>query len=172
MFQHGTNWRFGLNYSQTLERRFAKSFNQRRSLEYLEAITQAKLAGDSVILTVLVSYRELATAYRDMQAKYQAVKASREEVRKLEELVELDAGEDIGRTVGYRLQLLLDAIERNQNAEEAFLVSLVAYNFSLTAIERAKGTFLQINDVRIGRKCSGTWECPDGLDVTQGGPGK
>lgn len=142
--ENGTNVRAGVNFSQTLERGFAKSFYERRDLEFEQAVNRARIAANNVILSVLVSYREMVTAYRDVQAKYQALRASREEVRQLNELVETDAGGDSGRSVGARLQLLLDAIDRNQRAEEAYLVSIVQYNFSIASLERAKGTFLKI----------------------------
>lgn len=144
MDEHGTGWALGLTFSQPWERRFAKSFEVRRNLEYDQAVNQFRVVGDEVMLDVLVSYREVVTAYQDMQAKYQAVRASREEVRKLDELVGSDAGEDSGRTIGSRLQLLLDAIERNQVTEESYLVSVIAYNYALAALERAKGTFVRV----------------------------
>lgn len=146
--EYGAGWAFGFTFSQPWERRFAKSFEVRRDLEYDQAVNQLRLAGNEIILDVLVSYREVVTAYQDMQAKYQAVRASREEVRKLEELVKTDAGEDSGRTIGSRLQILLDAIERNQTAEESYLVSVVAYNYSLAALERAKGTFIRLDNYK------------------------
>lgn len=142
---NGTNVRAGVTFSQTLERGFAKSFYERRDVEFEQAVNRARLAANNVILSVLVSYREMVTAYRDVQAKYQALRATREEVRQLNELVEMDAGAENGRSIGSRLQLLLDAIDRKQRAEESYLISIVQYNFSIASLERAKGTFLRID---------------------------
>ncbi|MDF1824141.1 MAG: TolC family protein [Verrucomicrobiales bacterium] len=142
---NGTNVRAGINFSQTLERGFAKSFHERRGIEFEQAVNRARLAANNVILSVLVSYREMVTSYRDVQAKYQALRATREEVRQLNELVDTDAGAENGRSIGSRLQLLLDAIDRKQRAEESYLISIVQYNFSIASLERSKGTFLRID---------------------------
>ena len=102
-----------------------------------------------VLLEAIVSYRELLTAYRDMQGRHLTLKATREEVRSLKERIEIDANND--QTISFRLQILLDALQRNQQAEESFLVSMVAYNISFAELEKAKGNFLTYQNVDISR---------------------
>jgi len=90
------------------------------------------------------------TAYREMQGRFETLSASREELRQLGERLEVD-GDAEGRTTSYQLQLILDSMDRRQNAEEMFLNSVVTYNASFAGLERAKGTFLRHQDVRINR---------------------
>ena len=113
---------------------------------------------DSVMLESVVAYQELRTSYRDMQGKYQAVLASREELAELEARLDVDAADE-GKSVGYQLQLMLDAIERNEQAEEKFLVSVVVYNTAFTTLDRARGTLLRKHGVTFDRSVG-----QDGLD--------
>ena len=168
--QHGTGWLAGLSFESSLERNSAKARNLRRQHEIRQQTYQLRTTIDTVLMEAVVSYREVMTAYRDMQGKYQAVLASREELRALNERLDLDAGED--KTVGYQLQLILDSIERNQMAEEEFLVSVVAYNTSLAYLERAKGTFIQSEDLDILRNETGEgkgWFRMDSLELRKSG---
>lgn len=148
-FEDGTGWLAGITFNQSLERNFAKSRYQRREYELRQQANSLRAVMDNVLLESVVAFRELATSYKDMQAKYQTVLASRTELTQMQERIDVDTDEQ--RTVGYQLQLMLDAIERNQSAEESFLVAVVAYNVAYANLERAKGTLLQSEDVEIKR---------------------
>jgi len=163
-WDHGTEFLVGLNFSRPWSNKFARSLYQRRQLELSSSVDYLYATVNTVLLEALVSYREVLTAYQDMKAKYQAVNASREEVRQLRDRLDLDAG---GResTLGYQMQLILDALERNQLAEEEFLVSVVAYNVAIASVEAAQGTFLQYQDVAILRSTGETWKEPDTITV-------
>jgi hypothetical protein len=152
MFNHGTDVRAGFRFSQVLERDFARASVTRRDLEYLQRVDELNLVADRVLLDTLVRYREMLSSYRDMNAKFQTLLASREELADLEKRSDLDAGDEGDRTVAYYLQLTLDALERNQVAEEEFLVAVVSYNISLADLEQAQGTFLQYQDVSVLRQ--------------------
>lgn len=159
-WDHGTGGIAGFSFEMPLERNFSKARYDRRRHELRQQLYNLKTAIDNVALEALVAYRELQTAYRDMQGKYQAVVATREEIQELERRLNVDA---TGNSVGYQLQLILDAVDRNQQAEEAFLVSVVTYNVGFTALDRARGSLLKRHCVNIGRKCE------DGLDTIRAG---
>tara|TARA_R110002096_G_scaffold26518_10_gene81794 strand:- start:17488 stop:19473 length:1986 start_codon:yes stop_codon:yes gene_type:complete len=144
-------WRAGIRFSQPLERRFVRAKVQRRELEYQQAVDNFMIRADQIMLESLVSYREMLASYRDMTGKYEAVTASREDLHQLRDRLNIDADGN-RNTVSYQLQLILDAMDRNKQAEEEFLVSVVTYNTALAALEQSKGTFLQYNNVEILRE--------------------
>ena len=152
MFHHDASWLAGFQFSQPWERNFAKSRHERLQYEMLRQADVVRATMNTVLLESVTTYRELMTTYRDLQGNLQQVLSTREEVRGLKERLDIDA--DAGRTVAYRLQNVMDALERNQIAEEQFLVSVVTYNIAFAALERAKGTFLRYQDVRIERNPS------------------
>lgn len=151
LVDHGTDFRAGFRFSQLLNRDLARSSVRRRDLEYFQRVDELDLIADRVLLDILVRYREMLSAYRDMHAKYQSLQASREELNDLQKRSDLDADEQ-ARTVAYYLQLTLDALERNQIAEEEFLVAVVSYNTALTVMDQAQGTLLQYENVGILRE--------------------
>ena len=143
---HGTDWRVGLRFSMPLGNEVAKARLERREVEYQQALDDFRIQGETVLLQTLVAYQDLLTAYQDMAGKYQSVLASRKEIQQLQERMKLD-GQGEGKTIAYQLQLLLNAIDRNQVAEEEFLVSVVAYNTSIAQLQRAQGVMLKVQDV-------------------------
>ncbi|MCF6310866.1 MAG: TolC family protein [Verrucomicrobiales bacterium] len=142
-------WIAGLRFSQPLGNHTAEARNRRNEYELRKEIATLRSTLDAVLLESVVTYRELLTAYRDMQGRHLTLKATREEVRSLKERLVIDANN--GQTISFRLQILLDALQRNQQAEERFLVSVVTYNIAFAALEKAKGTFLTYQDVNISR---------------------
>lgn len=164
-FHHGEGWLAGFQFEMPLERNFAKARHARRRQELQMQINQLRSTLDSVLLEAVVAYQDLKTSYRDMQGKYQAVLASREELNELEERLNVDAGEE-GKSVGYQLQLILDALERNEAAEQDFLVSVVVYNTAFTELDRARGTLLRRHSVDFERV-----EGEDGVTVIRGATG-
>lgn len=154
---HGTGVAVGLSYQGSLQRNAEIARLERQEYEFRQQTNQLRGTIDQVLLESVVAFRELTTAYRDMQGRYQAVLSSREEVRQLKERLDADAGGK-GQSVGYQLQLILDSLERNQAAEERFLVSMVAYNSAFASVEKAKGTLLSYYDVNVRRFRSQVWE--------------
>ncbi len=159
-FEQGKGGLAGFTFEMPLERNEAKARYTRRRHELRQQLNNLKTAIDNIALEAVVSYRELQTAYRDMQGKYQAALATREEVKELESRLDVDAN---ANSVGYQLRLILDALERNQIAEEQFLVSVVTYNVAFTSLDRARGSLLKRHDVGVFR----TKE--DGLNTIRAG---
>ncbi|MFV1996160.1 MAG: TolC family protein, partial [Verrucomicrobiales bacterium] len=149
MLSQSAGWLVGLKFSQPWEQNFAKSRHDRLRYELLQQADTVRSTMDTVLLEAVVTYRELMTVYRDVQGNLQEVLSTREEVRGLQERLDIDA--DNEQTVAYQLRDVLDALERNLQAEEQFLVSVVTYNIAFASLERAKGTFLKYQDVTIER---------------------
>lgn len=150
-FGDGTGYMVGFQFSQPWDNDTDRAQLLRSELELRQQTNQLRAAIDLVLLDALVSYRELMTAYRDMQGRFAALKASREELRQLRDRLEVDTEEDAGRTTASQLQLILDSMDRNQSAEEMFLESVVSYNASFASLQRARGTFLRSENVKIDR---------------------
>jgi len=149
-FGTGQGFVLGFSFEQTLDNDENRARLLRSEIELRQQANQLKSTIDTVLLEAVVVYRELMTAYREMQGRFETLSASREELRQLGERLEVD-GDAEGRTTSYQLQLILDSMDRRQNAEEMFLNSVVTYNASFAGLERAKGTFLRHQDVRINR---------------------
>ena len=159
-WNHGAGGLAGISFEMPLERNYAKARYTRRRHELRQQLHNVKTTIDNVALESIVAYRELQTAYRDMQGKYQTALATREELAELEKRLDVDSDNN---SVGYQLQLILDAVDRNQAAEEAFLVSVVTYNVSFTALDKARGSLLRRHDIGVFR----TRE--EGLDTIRAG---
>ncbi|MEO0415380.1 MAG: TolC family protein, partial [Verrucomicrobiota bacterium] len=146
-----TGYLVGFQFEQAIDNDEDRARLLRREIELRQQSNQLKTTIDTVLLEAIVSYRELMTAFRDMEGKYRTLEASREELRQLRDRLEVDTEAEGGRTTATQLQLILDSMERNSSAEEAFLDSVVAYNASFAALERAKGTVLRKEGVEIER---------------------
>jgi outer membrane protein TolC len=144
MNDHGTDMRAGLRYSMPLGNEPARARVDRRQLEYDQTLDDYRIRGEEVLLQTLIAYQDLLTAYQDMSGKYQSALASRKEIEQIRDRIGL-AGEEAGNTIAYQLQLQLDAMDRNQVAEEEFLVAIVAYNSTIANLQRSQGVLLQVN---------------------------
>lgn len=150
-FGDGTGYSVGFQFSQPWDNDAEKARLLRSDIELRQQVSRLRAIVDIVLLESLVHYRELMAAYRDMQGSHATLRASREELRQLQDRLEIDTGEEVGRTTPYQLQLILDSMDRNQAAEELFLSSIVAYNASFAALQRARGVFLDREEVKIQR---------------------
>ncbi len=146
MTENDIDWRVGLRFSVPLGNVAARARHEARKLEYEQALDAYRIQGESVLLQTLVAYQDLVTSYQDMAGKFQSLTASRREIEQLKDRLKVD-DEDSGKTVAYQLQVLLGAVDRNQVAEEEFLVAVVAYNTAVANLQRAEGTLLKVETV-------------------------
>lgn len=152
MLGNDASWLAGVQFSHPLENNSAEARRERLRYEVYKQEELVRDTMDTILLESVVTYRELMAVYRDMQGNYQQVLSTREELRGLKERLDVDANND--QTVSFRLQNVMDALERSQLAEEQFLFSVVAYNKAFAQLEQAKGTFLKYQDVSIEREPS------------------
>lgn len=150
-FGAGTGYTLGFQFSQPWDNDAERARLLRSEIELRQQASRLRAIVDIVLLESLVSYRELMAAYRDMQGRYATLQASREELRQLQERLEIDTDDARGRTTATQLQLILDSMDRNQIAEELFLQSIVVYNAAFATLQSARGTFLRRERVKIER---------------------
>ena len=143
-------FRVGLVFDYPIENNEAEARLLRRKLELRQQISQLRTTVDTVLLEVKIAAREVATRYHEMQARYQALRAAEEDVRILEKRWEPFAGADGRGTMGY-LRLLIEAQDRLAQAQEDFAASTAAYNVALVNLQRAQGTLLSYQDIKITR---------------------
>lgn len=175
-FGDGTGYMLGFQFSQPWDNDAERARLLRAEIELRQHASRLRSIVDIVLLEALVSYRELMAAYRDMQGRYSTLQASREELRQLQDRLEIDTDDERGRTTATQLQLILDSMDRNQTAEELFLESIVAYNAAFASLLRARGTFLRSESVRIDRILDRDETHPrqplESLRISQGAPAK
>jgi len=141
----------GMRLDFPIENNEAEAKLERRKIELRQLFEQLKTTMETVLLEVKVAAREVRTSLRDVQAKYESVEAAREDVVDLERRKELMLlGTETG-SASY-LEFLLEAQDRQADAEEKFLLALATYNVSLLSMERAKGNLLNYEDIRINRR--------------------
>lgn len=143
-YSQGVDWKVGLHFTMPIGNDAARGRMERRELEYQQSLDDCRVQGENILLQTLISYQDLLTAYQDMAGKYQSALASRKEIDQIRDRLKLDA-QDASKSIAFQLQFLLSAIDRNQVAEEEFLVSVVAYNTSIAQIQRAQGVLLKVN---------------------------
>jgi outer membrane protein TolC len=140
----------GIRAEFPLENNEARARLRRRQLELRQQFNQLQTTVETVLLEVKVSVREVKTSYRDIQAKYASYQASKEEVDDLKarKSVILTSNDMTGATY---LDSLLNAQDRLTGNEEEFLKSVATYNVALTNLQKAQGTLLSYESVRLQR---------------------
>ncbi|OPX23876.1 MAG: hypothetical protein B1H04_03265 [Planctomycetales bacterium 4484_123] len=143
-------FRIGLVFDYPVENNTAEARLLRRKLELRQQLSQLRTTVDTVLLEVKIAAREVVTRYHEMQARYQALRAAEEDVRILAKRWEPFAGADGRGTMGY-LRLLIDAQERLAQAQQDLAASTASYNVALVNLQRAQGTLLSYQDLKITR---------------------
>ena len=139
----------GLQYEMPINNRRAKARYDRRRLELRQLESQLQVTMEALRFEVEAAVREVSTSYREMLANFQAVSGEEAEVRYLYDRWRLLPGNDLSASV--LLEDLLDAQERLNLAEFAFLNSQLDYNTSHMAYQRALGTMLQTEQITMER---------------------
>ena len=175
-FGDGTGYMLGFQFSQPWDNDAERARLLRSEIELRQQASRLRAIIDIVLLESLVTYRELMAAYRDLQGRHATLQASREELRQLQDRLEIDTESDRGRTTATQLQLILDSMDRNQIAEELFLESIVVYNAAFASLQRARGTFLSSENVKIDRVTDTDATHPgqslERLQISKASPGK
>jgi len=139
----------GLQYEVPFLNRRAKSRYQRRRHELRQLEAQMHATMQSLRLEVEVAARDVVTTYREMLANHRAMRAEETEVEYLYQRWKLLPGND--RSASLLLEDLLDAQQRLNVSEFAYLTSQLNYNVSHMAFQRAIGTLLQSQNISYSR---------------------
>ncbi|MCP4192043.1 MAG: TolC family protein [Planctomycetaceae bacterium] len=139
----------GLQYEMPINNRRAKARYDRRRLEVRQLESQLQVTMEALRFEVEAAVREVITSHRELRANAQAVAGEEAEVRYLYDRWKVLPGHD--RSASILLEDLLDAQERLNVAEFAFLNSQLDYNTSHMAYQRALGTMLQTEHITMER---------------------
>lgn len=130
----------GLVFEVPIGNRAAKAVCERRNRELSQLMHELNEVFSRVSLEVEVAAADLEAAKEEMTGRFEALIATDEEVRYLHDRWRLLPGED--RAVSFVLEELLDAQDRQMEAEGAFVRAQVDYTLSHYNLQRALGTLL------------------------------
>jgi len=133
-------WSVGLNFSLPLGNRARTSAHKRSQLVEDQTLRQREDARQQVILDVSEAVRNLAAAEEAIQARHAAREAAEQTVR--DEQAFVSAGAAL-------LKDLLDAQRDLAGAKVAEMRAMADYMTGLAALEKAKGTLLEYNNIQI-----------------------
>lgn len=111
------------------------------ALRNSQAIASFKRVLDDVITDCRVALRNLDTSLEQIPSSKEAVTAAKENLRSIQERAESKSPEQLNTIFNAQLQVA--------NTRQALLQQVVSYNQSIVDVERAKGTLLEYNNVRL-----------------------
>ena len=135
------SYSIGLQYERPFGNRAAQARLQRRQHELRQLQAEMQNVLEAIRLEVEVNVREVQTAYGEMVANYRAMEAAAVEVEYLQDRWQLLPDSD--RSAALFLDALLQAQERLNLAESAYLRAQLNYNLSQMSFRKAIGVLLQ-----------------------------
>ena len=135
------SYSIGLQYERPFGNRAAQARLQRRQHELRQLQAEMQNVLEAIRLEVEVNVREVQTAYGEMVANYRAMEAAAVEVEYLQDRWQLLPDSD--RSAALFLDALLQAQERLNLAESAYLRALLNYNLSQMSYRKSIGVLLQ-----------------------------
>lgn len=134
----------GVQLEVPLGNRAARAAYQRSLLQRQQAIDSYAGVVSQVVLDVKTALREVRTSWEEMRATRQARFAAADSLLAIQQRE--DANEPLTPTF---VQLKLDTQASLASAEQAESQAIVNYNVAIAALERAKGTLLNYNNVAM-----------------------
>ena len=135
------NYSVGLQFEWPIGNRGARAAVRRARQQHAQALASLKLQIEGILRDVNQAIRELNTSFEQIGANLTSVESALEDVRATEERAE--------RRDPNQLNLELSAQQRLSSARQSLLQSLLNYNFSISRLERAKGTLLEFNNITV-----------------------
>ena len=135
------NYSVALQFEWPIGNRGARAAVRRARQQHAQALASLKLQIEGILRDVNQAIRELNTSFEQIGANLTSVESALEDVRATEERAE--------RRDPNQLNLELSAQQRLSNARQSLLQSLLNYNFSISRLERAKGTLLEFNNITV-----------------------
>ncbi len=131
----------GIVFQVPIGNRAAQAEYRRREAQVAQLMHELNAVLAQVSLEVEAAVNEVAAAYSELQGRYEAMIATDEELNYLLDRWRLLPGDD--RAVSFLLEELLDAQDRQMEAESSFVRAQVAYTISHFSLQRASGSLLQ-----------------------------
>lgn len=130
----------GIVFQVPLGNRAAQAEYRKRESQVAQLMHELNAVLNQVSLEVEVAVNEVEATYQELQGRYEAMLATDEELKYLFDRWRLLPGED--RAVSFVLEELLDAQDRQTEAESAYVRSQVAYTMANFSLQRASGALL------------------------------
>jgi outer membrane protein TolC len=131
----------GLEFEVPIGNRGPQSRLKRARLEHDRAVTQLKLSIETILEQVNTAIRTLQTSYQQIATTLQTVESFKEQVKAIEDRAERRDPDQLNRE--------LNARQNVASSRQALLNVLAEYNFAISGLERAKGTLLEYNNIKI-----------------------
>ncbi len=151
----------GFLFQVPLGNRAAQAEYRRRESQAAQLMHELNAVLSQVSLEVEVAYAEVQATYHELRGRYEAMLATDEELRYLFDRWRLLPGED--RAVSFVLEELLDAQDRQTEAEAAYVRSQVAYTIANFSLQRASGSLLHFGEPMNFTNASGPTPVPAGV---------
>ncbi|MCA9121598.1 MAG: TolC family protein [Planctomycetaceae bacterium] len=130
----------GIIFQVPIGNRAAQAEYRRREAQVSQLMHELNAVLSQVSLEVEVAVNEVEATYQELQGRYESMLATDEELKYLFDRWRLLPGED--RAVSFVLEELLDAQDRQTEAEAAYVRSQVAYTIANFSLQRASGALL------------------------------
>lgn len=138
------SWSFGFEMEYPIGNRSARAIFERARLQRLQAIEQYRNILAQVSLDVKTSMSDIRSNWEQSAARTQSRLASREQLDLIQK--QQDLGEPITPPF---IQVKLQAQETLANEAREEAAAIANYNIAIQRLERAKGTLLKYNNVKL-----------------------
>ncbi len=130
----------GILFQVPIGNRAAQAECRRREAQVAQLMAELNNTLSEVSLEVEIASAEVEAAYEELNGRYEAMLATDEELKYLFDRWRLLPGED--RAVSFVLEELLDAQDRQMEAESSFVRAQVAHTISHFNLQRVSGSLL------------------------------
>lgn len=130
----------GILFEVPIGNRAAQAEYRRRESQVSQLTHELNAVLSQVSLEVELAVAEVEAAYHELHGRYEAMVATDEELKYLFDRWRLLPGDD--RAVSFVLEELLDAQDRQMEAESAFVRAQIAHTVSQFSLQRASGALL------------------------------
>ncbi len=134
----------GIVFQVPLGNRAANAEYRRHEAQVAQLMHELNAVLSQVSLEVEVAAAEVEAAYHELEGRLEAMLATDEELKYLFDRWRLLPGEE--RAVSFVLEELLDAQDRQMEAESAYVRAQVAHTLSHFSLQRASGALLHFGE--------------------------
>ncbi|MEM9942417.1 MAG: TolC family protein [Planctomycetota bacterium] len=145
--QGAPSYSVGFNYEWQIGNRAASARLERQQLELAQLTHQYRRELAAVRAEVEIAARNLAASRASIFARYEAVQTAQLEVDSLTARWSLDLQRNQSNSLA--LITLLQSQERLNQAEEAYMVSIIQYKLDVLRLRKANGTLFQMQTASI-----------------------
>ncbi|MBN2447017.1 MAG: TolC family protein [Phycisphaerae bacterium] len=131
----------GVSFSYPIGNRSRRAQLRSQQLQESQAVVQLEQVLDGIVREVNTSIRSIGVRYTQLPEQYEAVQASARNLRSLQA-----RAPEINPSF---LETELSAVQQLASSRTTLLGVLVQYNYTISELERNKGTLLEYNNVTL-----------------------